>query len=111
MIVAKRVATGKLVATLLRKMGGWAMTSNAILVNDLLENLDEEDYKIALSFLQYLSDMRKKKKAQESKDFLSQIQVMFKEDKGWDSEESMLADMAAFRRELVSPYRCNFNRR
>ncbi len=30
------------------------MSSDAILVNHLLEKLDEEDYKIALIFLQYL---------------------------------------------------------
>ncbi len=77
------------------------MSSNAILVNDLLEKLDEEDYKIALTFLQYLSDERKKKRAQESKKLLSQIQVMFEEDKGWNDEESMLADMAAFRRKRM----------
>lgn len=77
------------------------MSSNAILVNDLLEKLDEEDYKVALTFLQYLSDSRKKKRAQESKEYLSQVQEIFKEDKGWDSEESMIADMAAFRRERM----------
>ncbi len=77
------------------------MSSNAILVNDLLENLDEEDYKVALTFLQYLSDSRKKKRAQESKELLTQVQEIFKEDKGWDSEESMIADMAVFRRERM----------
>lgn len=77
------------------------MSSNAILVNDLLEKLEEEDYKIALTFLQYLSDTRKKKRAQENKELLAQIQESFKDDKGWDSEESMLADMAAFRRERM----------
>lgn len=51
--------------------------------------------------LQYLSDERKKKRAQESKNLLSQIQVMFEEDKGWEDEDSMLADMAAFRRERM----------
>lgn len=77
------------------------MSSNAILVNDLLENLDEEDYKVALTFLQYLSDSRKKKRAQESKELLTQVQEIFKDDKGWDSEESMIADMAVFRRERM----------
>ncbi len=77
------------------------MSSNAILVNDLLEKLEEEDYKIALTFLQYLSDTRKKKRAQESKQLLAQIQERFKDDKAWHCEESMLADMAAFRRERM----------
>lgn len=74
------------------------MSSDAIMVNNLLEKLDEEDYKIALTFLQYLSDKKKKRQAQESKEILSQIQGIFQEDKGWDSEEAMIADMAAFRR-------------
>lgn len=77
------------------------MSSDAIAVNDLLEGLEEEDYKTALSFLQYLSDMRKKKRAQESKDIMLQIQNKFEGNKGWDSEESMIADMAAFRRERM----------
>lgn len=32
---------------------------------------------------------------------MSQIQVMFEEDKGWEDEDSMLADMVAFRRERM----------
>lgn len=78
-----------------------AMSSDAILVNDLLEKLDEEDYKIALTFLQYLSDMKKKRQALESKEVLLQIQGMFKDDRGWNSEKDMIADMAAFRRERM----------
>lgn len=77
------------------------MSSDAVMVSNLLEKLDEEDYKFALTFLQYLSDMKKKRKAQESKEILSQIQGMFNEDKGWESEENMIADMAAFRRERM----------
>lgn len=77
------------------------MSSDAITVNNLLEKLDEEDYKTAITFLQYLSDTKRKRKAQESKAILSQIQGMFKDDKGWSSEEAMIADMAAFRRERM----------
>lgn len=77
------------------------MSSDAITVNSLLEKLDEEDYKIAITFLQYLSDTKRKRKAQESKAILSQIQGMFKDDKEWSSEETMIADMAAFRRERM----------
>lgn len=77
------------------------MSSDAILVNDLLEKLDEEDCKIALTFLQYLSDTKKKRQAQESKAIISQIQGLFKDDRGWNSEEDMIADMATFRRERM----------
>lgn len=81
--------------------GGMAMSSDAIMINDILENLDEEDYRIAITFLQYLSDMKKKKKAKESNEILSQIQGLFSDNKGWDSEEQMLADMAAFRKKRM----------
>lgn len=77
------------------------MESDFAMINDLLDKLEEEDYKIAISFLQYLSDMRKKKRIAESTETLAHIQEMFKENKGWDSEESMLADMAAFRKERM----------
>lgn len=77
------------------------MSSDAIMINDILENLDEEDYRIAITFLQYLSDMKKKKKAKESNEILSQIQGLFSDDKGWDSEKQMLADMAAFRKKRM----------
>ncbi len=71
------------------------------LVNSMLDNLDEEDYRAAISFIEYLSSARKKKRAEESEKILSEIQNIFKSDKGWDSEEIMLKDMAAFRRERM----------
>lgn len=77
------------------------MTSMAVTVNDMLNNLEEDDYKAAITFIQYLSDTRKKKKAAEDKEILAQIQGMFENDKGWNDEESMIADMAEFRRERM----------
>lgn len=77
------------------------MSPNTILINNLLEDLDEEDYRLAITFLQYLSDMKKKKRVEESKQILSQIQGMFSSDRCWDSEDAMIADMAAFRKERM----------
>lgn len=77
------------------------MISMAAAVSDMLNNLEEEDYKAAITFIQYLSDMRKKKRAMENEDILMQIQEMFQDDKGWDDEESMIADMAEFRKERM----------
>lgn len=68
-------------------------------VNELLNSLEEEDYKMAITFIQYLSDSRKKERAEQSKAALKEIQAMFTEDKGWDSEERMLEEMALFRKE------------
>ena len=75
------------------------MAPTAIMINNILNTLDEEDYNTAISFIQYLSESRKKKKAESSKQTLAEIQKIFSEDKGWDSEENMLEDMAAFRKE------------
>lgn len=77
------------------------MAPAAVIVSDLLDTLDEDDYKAAISFIEYLSSSRKKKRAEKNKAALSEIQSMFAEDKGWDSEQSMLDDMAAFRKERM----------
>jgi hypothetical protein len=70
-----------------------------MMINDMLNSLDEEDYNTAVSFIQYLSYSRKNKKATDSQNILAEIQNMFSSDKGWDSEDDMIADMAAFRKE------------
>lgn len=77
------------------------MPPKAIAINNMLENLEEEDYKAAITFIQYLSETRKKKKAEASKNILSEIQSIFQNDKGWENEESMIEDMAAFRKERM----------
>lgn len=77
------------------------MAPTAVVVNRMLENLEEEDFQTAITFIQFLSDTRKKKKATDSKNILAEIQGMFQDDKGWDDEESMIADMAAFRKERM----------
>lgn len=81
--------------------GGFYMAPTAVAVNRMLENLEEEDFQMAITFIQYLSDTRKKKKAENSKSILAEIQGMFQDDKGWKDEESMIADMAAFRKERM----------
>lgn len=79
------------------------MTPTAAMVNDLLNTLEAEDYNSVISYIRFLSDSRKKDKAKKSLEALAEIQSMFVEDKGWNSEESMLADMADFRRERLKP--------
>ena len=80
------------------------MAPTAMKLTNMLNSLEEEDYNAAINFIQYLSESRKKKKADESKNILKEIQGMFLDDPSWDSEESMIADMAAFRRERMSNY-------
>lgn len=53
------------------------MSSDAIMLNEILE---------------------KEKRAEESNEILARIQSLFSDDKGWDNEEQMLADMAVFRK-------------
>ena len=77
------------------------MAPTAIMINNMLNTLDEEDYNTAISFIQYLSDSRKKQKAEQSKKILSEIQDMFSDDKGWESEDYMIIEMADFRRERM----------
>ena len=77
------------------------MAPTAIMIKNMLNTLDEEDYNTAISFIQYLSDSRKKQKAEQSKKILSEIQDMFSDDKGWESEDYMIKEMADFRRERM----------
>ena len=78
------------------------MAPTSAVVSDMLNHLEEEDYRNAISFIEYLVSSRKKKRSEESKNTLAEIQKMFVEDKGWDSEESMIAEIAAFRRERMN---------
>ena len=81
--------------------GGFYMSPRAVVVNEMLEKLEEEDFQTLVTFIQFLSDTRKKKRAADSKNILTEIQSMFKDDKGWDDEESMIADLATFRKERM----------
>lgn len=78
------------------------MAPTAMKLSNMLNSLEEEDYNSAISFIQYLSETRKKKKAEESKCILSEIQGIFSDEPVWDSEEAMIADMAVFRRERMN---------
>lgn len=78
------------------------MAPIAMKLTNMLNSLEEEDYNVAISFIQYLSETRKKKKADESKKILKEIQGIFSDDPGWDSQENMIADMAAYRRERMN---------
>ena len=75
------------------------MAPTAAAINEMLDSLNEEDYRTAVRFIEYLSTSRKQEKREKSKVSLLEIQNMFKDDKGGDSEQSMLEEMAAFRRE------------
>lgn len=75
------------------------MAPTAATVNELLNTLEKEDYQTAVSFIQFLATQREKERSENSKSVLHQIQNMFADDKGWDTERSMIEDMAAFRRE------------
>ena len=77
------------------------MAPAAIKLTDMLDNLEEEDYNVAITFIQYLSETRKKKNVEENKAILKEIQNIFSDDSGWDSEESMIEDMAAFRKDRM----------
>lgn len=78
------------------------MALAAMKLTDMLNSLEEEDYNSAISFIQYLSETRKKKKAEESKNILREIQGILSDEPGWDNEEDMIADMAVFRRERMN---------
>lgn len=77
------------------------MVSAAMMVRDMLNTLEEEDCKMAISYIQFLSDSRKKERAKKASDLMDEFQSVIGEDKGWDSEEAMLEDMCRFRKERM----------
>lgn len=77
------------------------MTSKLLEVDNMLNSLDEEDYQMVIRFIEFLSTNKKKKQQEKNEVLLGQIQEMFKNDKGWVSEESMLDEMATFRKERL----------
>lgn len=77
------------------------MTSKLLEVDNMLNDLDDEDYQMVIRFIEFLSTNKKKKQLEKNEALLNQIQDMFKDDKGWDSEESMLKELAAFRKERL----------
>ena len=77
------------------------MAPTASVVNDLLNTLEVEDFNAVISYIQFLFASRKRKKEEKNLAALSAIQNMFADDKGWESEEEMLADMVDFRRKRL----------
>lgn len=77
------------------------MASMVMTITDMLNSLEEEDYKMAISYIRFLSDSRKKIKAKKAMEVMDEIQTVIGEDQGWDSEEEMLADMSEFRKERM----------
>lgn len=77
------------------------MAAMAATVNEMLDTLEADDYTAAIRYIEFLSASRKREKSKASKQALKEIQSLFADDKGWDSEDDMLADMAEFRRERL----------
>lgn len=73
----------------------YAQTMN---IQEMLTLLNQESYKLAISYIQELIEKQEKEKVAHSRRMLDEINAMFAEDKGWDSEEEMLKDLANIRR-------------
>ncbi|MBQ3641544.1 MAG: hypothetical protein IJJ70_10125 [Treponema sp.] len=70
------------------------MSAMAKKLDQMMQVLTDEDYLAAIKYVEFLAEMRKNA----TKKTIREIQGLFKDDKGWASEEEMLADMAEFRR-------------
>ena len=74
------------------------MASKTVEIENLLSDLEEDDYRIIISFIEFLSASRKKKRATESIKAMEVCNNLYEDDKGWDSEEDMIRDLADYRR-------------
>ncbi|MBQ4468855.1 MAG: hypothetical protein IJR35_01120 [Synergistaceae bacterium] len=69
-------------------------------ISSLLAGLNEEDYAHALSYIRYLYANRNNANKVERQ--FAEIRELIGEDRGWNSEEEMIRDMAEFRRSRMS---------
>ncbi len=77
------------------------MAPTAVVVKNMLDTLEEEDYKMAISYIEFLLDSRRKERQKKGIDVMDGIQDLIGDNKGWESEEEMIVDMANFRRERL----------
>ena len=70
-------------------------------INTLLETLETEDYSIILDYVKLIAQNRKRQRALETIAAINKFHSVLNGDKGWESEEEMLKDMADFRRKRL----------
>lgn len=63
------------------------MAPTAAIVNDLLSNLEEDDFNAAIRYIQFLSSSRRQERTEQSKRALQEIQDMFLDgNTGWNPQ-------------------------
>lgn len=77
------------------------MAPEAIALNEMLNTLEKDDYNTIMDYIRLLSAMRKKERAMRTMAAMQEFEDTLGKEKGWDSEEEMLKDMAAFRRKRM----------
>ena len=77
-------------------------TYNALELNKMLAGLNNEDLRKAISYVEFLYYQRRKEDADKNGRIMREIQALIGDDKGWDSEEEMIKDVAEFRRSRMS---------
>ncbi len=83
-----------------QQRGGDCMSEAVVDVGGMMRSLNAENYKLAVRFIRSLVE-RQNKEIQQKADVLSEIQSLMQEERPWQTEEEMLADMAQFRRERM----------
>jgi predicted transcriptional regulator len=70
-------------------------------INRMLETLEEADYDIVINYIEFLSETRKKERAMKTIAAMEEFESALDGNRGWESEESMIKDMASFRKERL----------
>lgn len=74
-------------------------------INTLLKDLDTDDYPIVIDYIKLLAQNRKKQRSLETIAAMNEFQSVIGSDKGWNSEEEMIKDMANFRKSRMETYK------
>lgn len=76
--------------------------SDAVAVYETLPRFAQREVDDFIYFVSARVKAAAPKEENKAKSTLHEIQALFADEKGWDSEEEMLEDMAAFRRERLA---------
>lgn len=74
------------------------MTQRQTAAVTLIEALDEQSCEEAISYMEFLQEKKRREKVQKVDMLMNEFQKIIGENKGWSSEEEMIADLADFRR-------------
>lgn len=71
---------------------------NIEIITDMLSGLSDNSRNSAYDYIRYLWEREGPQRQERAREAFEQVDAMIGDNKGWDSEEDMIRDLAEFRR-------------